>query len=123
MYSDQPQPGAQPRPDLGDTKANVVAPIATPEQVTKYNEHLNERIARREALWQAQVQAMVALNSAKDAQKLGEEPLPGERRGTVSRKSRLTEVYWARQAALQADVDRAQAELDRAREELRQFGN
>jgi len=123
VYSDQPKPGAQPRPDLGDTKTNVVAPIATPEQVTKYNEQLNERIARRDALWDKQLKALVALNTAKDAQKLGEEPLPGERRGTVSRKSRLTEEYWARQAALQADVDRAQAELDGVRDELRQLGN
>jgi len=74
-------------------------------------------------MWDKQLKALVALNTAKDAQKLGEEPLPGERRGTVSRKSRLTEEYWARQAALQADVDRAQAELDGVRDELRQLGN
>ena len=129
VYSDQQQPGAEARPDLGDTNVNVVAPVVTSKEAAAVNERLNERLAKREELWQVQLKALLALNAAKDAQKLGLEPLPGERLGIRSRASgggrgsRLSDEYWARQAALQSEVDRLQFELDRAQDALRQFGN
>ena len=44
----------------------------------------------------------------------GKEPLPGERTGTATGGSRLNEAYWARQAANEEAVAKAQARLDAA---------
>ena len=44
----------------------------------------------------------------------GKEPLPGERTGTATGGSRLNDEYWARQAANEEAVKRAQARLDAA---------
>jgi hypothetical protein len=54
------------------------------------------------------------LRAAKAAQVAGKEPLPGERRGNVNGSSRLTEAYWERQNALNADVAKARKRLNRA---------
>lgn len=56
----------------------------------------------------------LALVHARDAQQLGLEPLPGERLHNAGGGSRLTPVYFARQAALDEAVARAQANLDAA---------
>lgn len=55
-----------------------------------------------------------ALADAQAALQRGLEPLPGERRGNVDGRSRLTEAYWARVARLRDDVERARQRLDDA---------
>lgn len=58
--------------------------------------------------------AQTALQKAESARELGVEPQPGERIGTVSGRSRLTDEYWARQKQLEEDVERARKRLDEA---------
>ena len=48
----------------------------------------------------------------------GVEPIEGERIGTASGASRLTDAYHERQRRLQADVVRAQGNLDNALKQL-----
>lgn len=63
------------------------------------------------------IKAEMLLEDAKERQKAGVEPLPGERTGLVSGKSRLNEQYHARQQALAEDVAAAEAMLKKAQAE------
>ncbi len=60
------------------------------------------------------IRAEMFLEDAKKRQAAGVEPLPGERTGTVSGKSRLNEEYQARQRLLAKDVAYAEAALKKA---------
>jgi hypothetical protein len=55
-----------------------------------------------------------ALKDAEERRELGREPLPGERLGTVARKSRLTHRYFARQAMLDQELERARERCEQA---------
>jgi alkylation response protein AidB-like acyl-CoA dehydrogenase len=56
------------------------------------------------------------LRDAQAALEAGREPLPGERTGVVYQgRSRLSETYWARQAANEAAVAEAEAHIQHAR--------
>lgn len=63
------------------------------------------------------IKAEMLLEDAKKRRDSGVEPLPGERTGLVSGKSRLNEQYQARQQSLAADVAAAEAMLKKARAE------
>lgn len=58
--------------------------------------------------------AEMLLEDAKKRQQAGVEPLPGERTGTVSGKSRLNDAYKARQHTLAQAVADAEATLKKA---------
>ncbi|MDB5840747.1 MAG: hypothetical protein JWQ23_2699 [Herminiimonas sp.] len=60
------------------------------------------------------IKAEMLLEDAKKRQTAGAEPLPGERTGTASGKSRLNASYQARQDSLASDVARAEAALKQA---------
>jgi len=60
------------------------------------------------------VAAQKALDEARRKREEGVEPLPGERIGTVSGKSRLTEAYLERQKALEEEVRAAERRLAEA---------
>jgi hypothetical protein len=55
-----------------------------------------------------------ALKDAQERRERGREPLPGERLGTVAGKSRLTQKYFARQAMLDRELERARERCDQA---------
>ncbi len=55
-----------------------------------------------------------ALEDAEARREQGREPLPGERLGTVARKSRLTEKYFERQAMLDQELERARERCEQA---------
>ena len=55
-----------------------------------------------------------ALEAAKTAAEAGVEPLAGERLGTRSGRSRLSESYWQRQRELRDALDDARRRLDAA---------
>lgn len=57
------------------------------------------------------VRAEILLEDARRRQDVGAEPLPGERRGTASGRSMLTEAYHARQRRLAEDVAIAEGVL------------
>ena len=60
------------------------------------------------------IRAEMLLEDARQRQRDGTEPLPGERSGTASGGSRLNDAYAHRQEALARQVDEARAALDRA---------
>lgn len=63
------------------------------------------------------IRAEMLLEDAKRQQEEGVEPLPGERTGTVSGKSRLNEAYHERQKLLAKYVNYAEEALKKARED------
>lgn len=63
------------------------------------------------------IRAEMLLEDAKRRQKEGVEPLPGERTGTASGKSRLNEQYWERQRSLAEEAAEAEALLKKSIEE------
>jgi hypothetical protein len=115
IFSDQPVPGAK----LQGTVAPPAAPSGTPAPVESRTpapaqqptdtraQRLREATAEVEGATQALAQARAQLQA-------GKEPLPGERTGTAGGGSRLNDEYWARQAANEDAVAKAQARLDAA---------
>ena len=58
-----------------------------------------------------------AVRKAEAAIANGKEPLPGERIGTASGKSRLNDAYWERQKKLREDLVKARDNLTKLRTE------
>ena len=58
--------------------------------------------------------AQLLLQKAEAAREAGVEPQPGERLGTVSGQSRLSDQYWERQKRLEEEVDLAHKRLEQA---------
>ena len=58
--------------------------------------------------------ACSALKDAEDRREQGREPLPGERLGTVAGTTRLTQEYFARQAMLDQELERARERCEQA---------
>ena len=58
--------------------------------------------------------ACTALKDAEEQREQGREPLPGERLGTAAGKSRLTQKYFARQAMLDQELERARERCEQA---------
>jgi len=72
---------------------------------------------RTSDLDQAYEDARVECSALKDAENLreqGREPLPGERLGNAAGKSRLTQKYFARQAMLDQELERARERCEQA---------
>src|SRR5262245_17275681 len=117
IFSDQPVPGAKlqgtvtpPVPPSGaPTPAPAGAPAAAPAE--RPGEARAQRLRDATAEVHAATQALAQARAQLEA---GKEPLPGERTGTATGGSRLNEAYWARQAANEEAVRRAQARLDAA---------
>ncbi len=77
-------------------------------------------LSKRKTLDQAEadvIKSEMLLEDARQRQKAGEEPLPGERTGIVGGGSRLNERYEMRQKALAREVAEAEAMLQRSRNE------
>jgi len=74
----------------------------------------SERASRLDAADAEVRAARQALDAAKARLEQCAKPLAGERSATAFGTSRLNDGYFARQQALQAEVDRAQARLDAA---------
>ena len=132
IFSDAPAPGAakvesiktetptaSPRvestkPDASKAASKKSAP-ADPAVVKKLQEY---KIRRERAEEQVRA-AEKSLRAAEAALAKGEEPLPGERTGTVGGKSQLNEAYWARQRKLKDDIENARANVERVRTQTR----
>ncbi|MGN2393691.1 hypothetical protein, partial [Pelomicrobium sp. G1] len=77
-----------------------------------------ERERERAAAEEEVRRAEAALEEARPAREAGRAPLPGEYLGTAGGGMRPTEVYQARQRALEEAVSAAEAQLARARQML-----
>ncbi|MGI4847892.1 MAG: hypothetical protein ACRYGK_07115 [Janthinobacterium lividum] len=127
VYSDQPLKGAKVE------KALTIAPLikgngwttdtstvpgnayGEPMPIRRRSNNSEPGAQRTREDAQADVmRAEMLLEDAKRRLSSGEEPLPGERTGTVSGKSRLNQQYQARQESLERDVDRAESNLQQA---------
>lgn len=93
-------------PRVERTPVNKVVSIPQPGKTKTFDE-ANAEVIRAEMI----------LEDAKKRQEQGVEPLPGERTGTVSGKSRLNEVYQARRQKLANEVAEAEAALRKSVEE------
>ena len=120
-YSDKPAP------DAVKVEQVVVQPVnpesalraeAAQDKLRQQAEEFQERERKRErAVNAAHAKVIAALNALKEAQQrreAGVEPLPGERRGNVRGGIRLAPSYFARQRALDGEVNTAQQQLEQA---------
>jgi uncharacterized protein DUF4124 len=128
-YSDKPLPGARllgrfqlvPLPAEDARSSNAAS---GDESARQAEERARRRVEALDAVDTEIRLAAQALTDAKERQKAGVDPLPGERVGNAgARTSRLRTEYFERQRQLSDEVAQAQARLDRAyriRNELRE---
>jgi hypothetical protein len=117
VYSDAPVKGARllQRFDVAQAPApppqpDRAAAAGTPGSAAP----AADRTSRLDAA-DAEVRAATqALEDAKARMEQGAEPLPGERTATAFGTTRLNDGYFARQQALQLELDRANARLEEA---------
>lgn len=130
VYSDQALPGARvdhtikvDRPIKGnvwgvESGANPVTQLRAERTPVKRASvpPTGKKISADEAAAEV-IRAEMLLEDAKRQQEAGVEPLPGERTGTVSGKSRLNEAYHERQKLLAKYVGYAEEALKKAIED------
>lgn len=131
IYSDRPVPGAKvlettdtppppPPPPAQKAGARTAGgPGKAPEvrQAGEGKPAASKAAKSENALDKADAEvraAQEALEAAKHAREAGEEPLPGERLGTATGGSRLSDAYEERQRQLEKAVTDAEARLQRA---------
>lgn len=110
------------KPELGAKRVETVAPpppkigttVLTPEEKKRADERARESTATADAERRELEAAYKQLKDAEAAREAGKEPLPGERLGTVSGASRLTDAYWERQKRLEEAVEAARARVKKA---------
>lgn len=117
VYSDKVLPQTKVKKKITESELTVIAPLAAAK------EGQAQSGSKLDELWRSRNAAQSELDAARSAKANGEEPLPGERIGTASRRSRLNDAYWARQDALQRGIDNAQRRLERAEQNLRDAGS
>ena len=117
MYkSTMPEPNAvkveSSKPDTAKTGVQLNAPGAEREV-----QKMEAARASSEAKDKQMRDAEEAVRKAEAAIANGKEPLPGERIGTASGKSRLNDAYWERQKKLREDLVKARDNLTKLRTE------
>ena len=113
IYGDKPVPGAVKVDQLkAPPTKGITAPSAKEDAVLK---DLEKSRAARDARERRINEAEQKVSRAEAALAAGKEPREGERIGTASGKSRVTESYVERQKELEDAVAKARAELAAAR--------
>jgi len=119
VYGEKPEPGAKhvdtvtaPPPKTGTT-------ILTPAEKKGIEQRIEKRAATSDAQRRELEDAHQQLKKAEAAREAGKEPLPGERLGTATGASRLTDDYWARQKSLEAAVEAARKRVEQAEQAAR----
>lgn len=112
VYGEKPEPGAKRVEKLPSPPPKTGTNVLTPAEKKGVDQRLQQRAAQDQA-WRKQLEAAYAqLKSAEAAREAGKEPLPGERLGTASGASRLTDEYWTRQKTLEAAVEAARKRVE-----------
>jgi hypothetical protein len=113
VYSDSPVEGAKL---IG--QFDLVPTPVSPEPAAPHPDATGGLAEQREAVLGIADERIKAadraLMAAEERQQQAMEPLPGERRGNVDGRTRLTQDYFARQREAAAAVDSARADLDAA---------
>ena len=103
-----PEPAPTPKIIEAERRAKLERERDEAEQATE------KRLATAEAA-EAEIKAVLPeLRKAKAAAAVGVEPLPRERLGHASHRTRLTDSYWTRQRELRHAVDDLRQHLDAA---------
>ena len=118
IYGAEPAPGAKRVETLKPPTENTgVQPLGSKDQSGAQQSNPQPE---RQAVRQDEIEpAEPAVRDAEAALAAGKEPLPGERLGTAGSNSRLTDVYWERQKALESSVAQARKRLDELRSAAR----
>jgi len=124
-YSEEPPPGVEAQPVAIEThptqerrqEAEDVR-LRMLQEGQEVDRQLAQQRQRREALHIELERAEQALVEARRRLDDGMEPLPGERVGTVSGKSRLREEYFARVERLKDAVKAAERQVQEAQDAL-----
>ena len=124
VYSDKVQPNARVQREMKDptSELSIVSPALSGRQAQQADAQVGVRLSQLDTIYSERNSAIADLDTARQAKAIGEEPMPGERVGTVSGRSRLNESYWLRQDALARNVERAELRLERAQKSLRDAG-
>ena len=103
-----PEPAPTPKIIEAERRAKLERERNEAEQA------IETRLATAEAA-EAEIKAVLPeLRKAKAAAAVGVEPLPGERLGHASHRTRLADSYWTRQRELRHAVDELRQHLDAA---------
>jgi len=111
VISDRPMPGARNVEELKLPPGNI-SPSPAPSGARPPAEP--SRPQKLDAADAELREAQRAYDAAREAVDKGKEPLPGERLGTATGGSRLSDEYFARQKSLQDSVRAAQQRLEAA---------
>jgi hypothetical protein len=119
VYGEKPEPGATKVVTIEPPPPKSGITIVTPEDRARVDQSIRQRTAIENEQRRQLEEARRQLEQAEAARKAGEEPLPGERLGTLTGGSRLTEDYWERQKKLEQAVEAARARLEKAQQAVR----
>ena len=114
IYGEKPEAGAKRVETIAPPPAKTGTTLLTPAEKKGVDQRLEKRAASAEAQRRELEAAYVQLKKAETARDAGKEPLPGERLGTATGASRLTDEYWQRQKGLEAAVEAARERVKRA---------
>jgi len=112
VYGEKPEPGAKHVEKLPPPPPKTGTTLVTPAEKKAIDQRVKQRAASDEASRQELESAYAQLKKAEEAREAGKEPLPGERLGTATGASRLTDEYWARQKTLEAAVEAARKRVE-----------
>src|SRR6185295_19282233 len=96
VYSDKVQPNAKVQREMKDptSELSIVSPALSGQQAQRADAQVGVRLSQLDTIYSERNSAIADLDTARQAKAIGEEPMPGERAGTVSGRSRLNESYW-----------------------------
>jgi len=112
VYGEKPEPGAKQVEKLLPPPPQTGTSVLTPAEKKGIDQRVQQRAAD-ETAWKRDLEAAYAqLKKAEAARESGKEPLPGERLGTATGASRLTDEYWTRQKSLEAALEAARKRVE-----------
>jgi hypothetical protein len=118
VYGEKPEPGAK-QVDTVTAPPKTGTTIVTPAEKKGVDQRIEKRAATADAQRRELEDAYQQLKKAEAAREAGKEPLPGERLGTATGASRLTDDYWIRQKSLEAAVEAARKRVELAEQAAR----
>ncbi len=114
VYGEKPEPGAKHVEKMAPPPPKTGTTIVTPAEKKGVDQRIQKRAATADTQRRELEDAYQQLKKAETARDAGKEPLPGERLGTATGASRLTDEYWQRQKGLEAAVEAARDRVKKA---------
>jgi hypothetical protein len=119
VYGEKPEPGAKQVDTMAPPPPKTGTTVLTPAEKKGIDRRIEKRSATDDAQRRELEAAYEQLKKAEAARDAGKEPLPGERLGTATGASRLTDDYWTRQKSLEAAVEAARKRVEQAEQAAR----